>query len=346
MKKSISAIFFLFFFPYFIASSQTNETITISTYYPSPQGVYQELRVQRMLIGENYFDSTHCWGDGCGVNQIPDDTDLVVEGNMLIGAVAPQNAAFGHPLEVHGSVLEADGKYRNRLKVVQTQPNDAAHLGGAEVNLMHGSSSANMYIGNWSLTASPATYMDSMFGIILRDGSLTRNQILLFHDGSAALGLHGNVGIGTMTPQAKLDVTGDVRIGEYTLPSTDGTANQTLVTNGSGTVSWASGNGPDVYTIPGSTCTGSTLTCAGGVAEQRGKLKILTGTVTIPASYDDKWFRVSWSNTPFTRIYNVVASMERDETEGVGTRLVSGSNNSVEIISDYACSIHFIVIGE
>jgi hypothetical protein len=62
MKKTISTIFFLFFFPYFIASSQTNETITISTYYPSPQGVYQELRVQRMLIGENYFDSTHCWG--------------------------------------------------------------------------------------------------------------------------------------------------------------------------------------------------------------------------------------------------------------------------------------------
>lgn len=344
MKIIISTVFFLFFFPCFTTLPQSNETITISTYYPSPHGVYQELRAQRMLVGENYFDSSYCWGVGCGANQISDDIDLVVEGNMLIGSAAPQNASFGQPLEVHGSVLEADGKYRNRLKVVQTQPNNATHLGGAEVNLMHGSSSANMYIGNWDTTSSPSTYINSMFGIILRDGSATKNQILLFHDGSAVMGLHGNVGIGTMTPQAKLDVVGNVRIGNYTLPSSDGTANQTLVTDGSGTVSWDSGSGPDVYTIPGSACNGSTLTCAGGAAAQRGKFKILTGTVNI--SDDDKWFRVSWSNTPFTSIYNVVASMERDETEGVGTRLVPGSNNSIEIISDYACSVHFIVIGE
>ncbi|MFA6281767.1 MAG: hypothetical protein WCY05_04620 [Candidatus Omnitrophota bacterium] len=346
MKKNITTVFFIFFVSSFAVFSQAEETITISTYYPSPNGVYRELRVQRMLIGENYFDSTHCWGLGCGANQIPDDTDLVVEDKMLIGTTVPQNAAVGQPLEVHGSVLEADGKYRNRLKVVQTQPNDATHLGGAEVDLMHGSSSANMYIGNWSFAPGPATYMDSMLGIILRDASVTKNQLLLFHDGTAALGLHGDVGIGTMTPQAKLDVVGNLRIGAYTLPSTDGTANQTLVTDGSGAVNWASGVGPDVYTLPGSGCSSASLTCAGGVATQKGKLKILTGTVVIPTSYDDKWFRVSWSNTPFTSIYSVVASMEKDETEGVGTRLVSGSNNSVDVISDYACPVHFIVIGE
>jgi hypothetical protein len=55
--------------------------------------------------------------------------------------------------------------------------------------------------------------------------------------------------MGTTSPQAKLHVAGPVRIGAYTLPATDGTNGQTLVTNGSGVVSWqiAGGEGYTSY---------------------------------------------------------------------------------------------------
>jgi len=69
----------------------------------------------------------------------------------------------------------------------------------------------------------------------------------------------GNLGIGTTSPGSKLDVKGTLRLSgatsgyvglapaatagstTYTLPSADGTAGQVLSTNGSGTLSWASG---------------------------------------------------------------------------------------------------------
>ncbi len=49
----------------------------------------------------------------------------------------------------------------------------------------------------------------------------------------------GNVGIGTSNPTEKLEVNGNVKIGAYTLPSTDGTTGQVLKTDGSGILTWS-----------------------------------------------------------------------------------------------------------
>ncbi len=60
------------------------EDITITTYYPSPLGVYKELRAERMAIGDSYYDaSKHGWKpkqDWAGKN-----INLAVEGNVMIG---------------------------------------------------------------------------------------------------------------------------------------------------------------------------------------------------------------------------------------------------------------------
>lgn len=57
-------------------------------------------------------------------------------------------------------------------------------------------------------------------------------------NGSELVYTVGNVGISTTSPGEKLHVNGKVRIGDYTLPSTDGTGGQVLATNGSGILSW------------------------------------------------------------------------------------------------------------
>ncbi|MEA3560247.1 MAG: hypothetical protein U9R31_00550 [Candidatus Omnitrophota bacterium] len=56
------------------------EDVTITTYYPAPFGVYEELRARKIGIGTTYMDTTT-------VN-VADD-DLIVEGNIGIGMVTP-----------------------------------------------------------------------------------------------------------------------------------------------------------------------------------------------------------------------------------------------------------------
>ncbi|MDD5725518.1 MAG: hypothetical protein PHX28_05180, partial [Candidatus Omnitrophica bacterium] len=55
----------LFLFPVMLLA----EEITITSYYPSPYGVYNELRAKKMAIGDDYIDSgDYTWestdGDG------------------------------------------------------------------------------------------------------------------------------------------------------------------------------------------------------------------------------------------------------------------------------------------
>ena len=75
---------------------------------------------------------------------------------------------------------------------------------------------------------------------------LGSNSVVLGNSSIATTALRGNVGIGTISPGYNLDVvgtgnfTGNLTIGAYTLPNTDGTNGQVLQTDGSGTLSWAS----------------------------------------------------------------------------------------------------------
>ncbi|HDN86098.1 MAG TPA: hypothetical protein ENG49_02620 [Candidatus Omnitrophica bacterium] len=88
-KSLLILIFSLLFSNYYLSFSQE---VTITTYYPSPVGIYKELRAKRMAIGDSFYDpSKHCWFDGsCSPSDIDDDADLVVEGNVGIGTLNPQ----------------------------------------------------------------------------------------------------------------------------------------------------------------------------------------------------------------------------------------------------------------
>ena len=84
------------------------EQITLTTYYPAPNGRYREIRSQRMAIGDNYYSNAYCWGVGCGTNVIDANADLVVEGRVGIGTVTPISA-----LDVGTGVISARQAYFN-----------------------------------------------------------------------------------------------------------------------------------------------------------------------------------------------------------------------------------------
>jgi hypothetical protein len=85
LKKILILGITLIFAPFAFAQQ---ESVTITTYYPSPYGSYKELRVQRMAIGESYYGSDYCWSPETCTNVIDANADLVVEGNVGIGTTA------------------------------------------------------------------------------------------------------------------------------------------------------------------------------------------------------------------------------------------------------------------
>ncbi len=101
MLKKILIVAFWFMVQgsgFMVAFAQDSDSITIVTYYPSPYGVYREMRAQRMAIGEDYINAaTVCWsgdtncpGGGIPTGPFDPDIDLVVKGNVGIGTPTPQ----------------------------------------------------------------------------------------------------------------------------------------------------------------------------------------------------------------------------------------------------------------
>jgi len=83
----ISVLVTIFVFPALLLA---DDTLTITTYYPSPYGVYNEMRSKRIAIGDDYIDHTaYCWETGDCTTTINTNADLVVEGNVGIGTTNP-----------------------------------------------------------------------------------------------------------------------------------------------------------------------------------------------------------------------------------------------------------------
>ena len=96
MKKrigSLAIVFSCFSVLCFSGLVFADDTLTITTYYPSPYGTYNEMRAKRIAIGSDYIDHTqYCWSGtpgGC-THTIDAKDSLFVEGNVEVA----QNSAI------------------------------------------------------------------------------------------------------------------------------------------------------------------------------------------------------------------------------------------------------------
>ena len=144
------------------------EDITITTYYPSPFGSYDELTANEMKIGSNY---SRPLASG-GANFEP--SGLLVEGRVCIGTPTP-NAAVK---------LDITGTENFGIRYLKT-----------------GSRDARIAVGDPTKTWSWATGWATAGDFSLIEETVAGNRIYV-KQGT------GNVGIGTSNPLSKLVVTG------------------------------------------------------------------------------------------------------------------------------------------
>jgi len=179
---TLAVIANIFFLPF--AFSQ--ETITITTYYPAPFGVYEELRSRRMAIGDNYIDNTQfCWPPDVCVNQFNADDDLLVEGNVGLGGMTSPTW---------------------RVQVTDDVTINPFGQGVAGLKVFNPRTTANN-LALFGLQVGPDTWQFRHEGTTPIWG-VNNFNILAPNAGSPAFSIAagGNVGIGTTNPQRPLHI--------------------------------------------------------------------------------------------------------------------------------------------
>jgi outer membrane protein len=151
-----------------------------------------------------------------GLNAL--EANTIGQANMAVGNGALSrntnggyNMAFGYntmPLNLTGSYNIALG-YNSANQIVNGNYNTVIGTGGSYINNGNG----NISIGN-SEAGTDTASLDNIIAIGHGITPTTDNTIVLGN--STATG--PKVGVGTYTPQAKLDVNGDIRVGGTTTP--------------------------------------------------------------------------------------------------------------------------------
>ncbi len=88
IKKLITVIKFalIFVFIFLVCRQAYAEEVTITTYYPAPEGVYDELRSTKMGVGPNYYNAANY--------PTPANNSLIIEPGVGIGTSNPNSAAL------------------------------------------------------------------------------------------------------------------------------------------------------------------------------------------------------------------------------------------------------------
>lgn len=101
MRKFLFLNVISVFFILILSSSAFSENISITTYYPSPYGSYQELRVNQMSVGSGYAATALANGN------------LLIQGQVGIGTITPgvyKVQVIGN-VDIQGNVSKLGGTF-------------------------------------------------------------------------------------------------------------------------------------------------------------------------------------------------------------------------------------------
>ncbi|MDD4940826.1 MAG: hypothetical protein PHE65_02870 [Candidatus Omnitrophica bacterium] len=184
-----------------VLAQQPEEKLTITTYYPSPTGIYNRLVAKTLGIGDVN-------GDGSiNINDAPDPEtkpgQVYINGTVNIGNEHWPNPADFYKLYVDDS---------SQLKKAQIQlyngfggPSDLAQAGIAFT--------VHDYRGFGGIYAGQEQSGTYEFG---RMDFYTRTSDTVGETSKLSILSNGNVGIGTNTPVEKLQVVGNITLGTNT----------------------------------------------------------------------------------------------------------------------------------
>ena len=224
MKSQTYLILVVFVFTLIPLLAFSQETLTITTYYPSPYGSYRELTSHRMKIGTTYS------GSGTTVA----DNNLIVEGSVGIGTPNPAGVLEVMKQNVGGI------NYFNFRNTDNTNAGSHSAIWVSSGGALGGDAYAVFDITNvkgWSVGVDNSD--SDKFKIMASSGgpSFPMTPALTIQT-------DGNVGIGTASPAAKLDIAGKIKIAD----GTQG-ANKVLTSDASGLASWQTSPGVFPITI-------------------------------------------------------------------------------------------------
>lgn len=204
------------------------ETITITTYYPAPFGVYQEMRAKHIAIGDTYYDQAqHAWATvtpAPAATDISQDADLVVEGNVGIGTFVPERQlhmrGYYNPpnslgvaviMEEYSVNASAADIFFQKARGTVDVPADVS-VGDSLGTLDFSGFKDNAFRHSFEITPIVESVADANVysGLTFRTGvdDAWTERMRISND--------GKVGIGTDDPRAELDVNGEVKIGTDT----------------------------------------------------------------------------------------------------------------------------------
>ncbi|MDD5356150.1 MAG: hypothetical protein PHY56_06420 [Candidatus Omnitrophica bacterium] len=248
IEKMLISLVLLLVFSLFSSYSFAEEKITLTTYYPAPYGIYKELRSDQMAIGSGYRNSSLSNGDlivsgNVGIGTPTPQATLHVAGNVIAGEMTIQKTKI-ESLAVGSGYANytppANGVIvQGNVGIGTTNPVQKLQVNNTPASSFVVTSSGNVGIG----TVSPA----GKFVVYGQTGTSTQNiaeiwenaadfnHKMLFlrasamdsggyfiqaYDGNSGtypfvVRGDGNIGIGTLSPTAKLEVEGgDIQLAD------------------------------------------------------------------------------------------------------------------------------------
>ncbi|MCK9614906.1 MAG: hypothetical protein M0R48_05300 [Candidatus Omnitrophica bacterium] len=194
--------------------SQQAETVTITTYYPAPMGVYENLRLFPIAAAQSPVcnanqEGTMYYNNDAGENRLMVCRETATGFDWeAVGAsfwTQPAGTVFLHTNDVNWNVGVGTVAPARKMEVADTGTTDLDSIRVTREN-----HSAGIGIDRNGTFWGTGIYQDGVERLVLDSnfGVLIGQTYLAGNPPNNGLLVEGNVGIGTTTPDGRLDVEG------------------------------------------------------------------------------------------------------------------------------------------